>query len=89
MVKLLRRLVKKLGDTLDAWERFYEKDIGFFLLDNELPTADFLLRNSVHKVDKNFRNLRDILKNLRQLETALLQDSPQGVSDSLLVLNLI
>jgi hypothetical protein len=80
MVTLLRKLTNKLGDTIDAWDRFQRKDIGYFLFDDELPTTAFLLKCSINAVDNVFLDLRDILRKLRQLEKGLCQDSPQGVS---------
>jgi hypothetical protein len=32
MVALLRKLVNRLGNTVDAWDRFQRKDMGYFLL---------------------------------------------------------
>ena len=81
MVKFLRRLSTKLGDTINAWDRFQRKDICYFLYDDELSTTDLLLKSSVNEVDNVFLDLRDIFKKLRQLEEGLCRDSPQGVSD--------
>ncbi|KAE9375793.1 hypothetical protein N431DRAFT_454401 [Stipitochalara longipes BDJ] len=79
MVRLLRKLINKLGDTLDAWDRFHKKDIGYFLFDDDLSTTESILKNSVDKVDNVFLDLKDILKKLRKLEKGLCQDSPQGL----------
>ena len=81
MVTLLRKLISKLGDTIDAWDRFQRKDIGYFLFDDGLPTTASLLKCSVNEVDNVFLDLKDILRKLRQLEKGLCQDNPQGVSD--------
>jgi hypothetical protein len=81
MVTLLRKLISKLGDTIDAWDRFQRKDIGYFLFDDELSTTASLLKCSVSEVDNVFLDLKDILRKLRQLEKGLCQDNPQGVSD--------
>jgi hypothetical protein len=81
MVTLLRKLISKLGGTIDAWDRFQRKDIGYFLFDDELSTTASLLKCSVNEVDNVFLDLKDILRKLRQLETGLCQDNPQGVSD--------
>jgi hypothetical protein len=81
MVKLLRRLISRLGDTLDAWDKFKRKDIGYFLIDNGVPTESRVLTSSVNEVDNVFLELNSIVKKLRQLEKGLVQDSPQGVSD--------
>jgi hypothetical protein len=81
LVMLLRKLISRLGSTVDAWERFREKDIGYFLLDDELPTTASLLECSVNAVDNVFRDLKAILRKLRELKDELCHDSPQGVSD--------
>jgi hypothetical protein len=81
MVTLLRKLISRLGDTVDAWKRFQRKDIGYFLFDDGLPTSSSLLTCSVNAVDNVFLDLKDILSKFRQLEEKLCQDSPQGVSD--------
>jgi hypothetical protein len=80
MVALLRRLISRLGDTVDAWDRFQRKDIGYFLFDDDAPTKASLLKGSVNVVDNIFLDLKDIFRKLRQLEEELCQDSPQGVS---------
>jgi hypothetical protein len=80
MVTLLRKLISKLGDTVEAWDRFQKKDIGYFMFDDGLPTTSSLLRFSVNEVDNVFLDLKDILRKLRKLEKGLCQDSPQGVS---------
>lgn len=80
MVTSLRKLIAKLGDTVDAWDKFQKKDIGYFLVDDELPTTASLLKCSVNEVDNVFLDLKDILRKLRLLEKGVCQDSPQGVS---------
>jgi hypothetical protein len=80
MVALLRKLISRLGDTVDAWDRFQRKDIGYFLFDDDAPTKASLLKGSVNDVDNVFLDLKDIFRKLRQLEDELCQDSPQGVS---------
>jgi hypothetical protein len=77
---LLRKLVARLGDTLDAWDRFQRKDICYFLFDDDSPTDSTLLKQSVNNVDTLFLDLKDILKKLRRLEEDLCKQSPQGVS---------
>jgi len=80
MIKLLRRLISRLRNTVDAWERFARKDIGYFLFDDEVPTESRVLKSSVNEVDNVFLELTGILKKLEQLERGRCQDSPQGVS---------
>jgi hypothetical protein len=80
-VTLLRKLISGLGDTVDAWNRFQRRDIGYFIFDDELPTNSSSLKCSVNAVDNVFLDLKDILRKLRQMERGLCQDSPQGVSN--------
>ena len=81
MVTLLRSLTGRLGDTVDAWDRFQRKDIGYFLFDEDSPTASSYLKALVNDVDTIFSDLKDILRKLQHLEGELCQDSPQGVSN--------
>jgi hypothetical protein len=80
MVKLLRDLISRLRDTVEAWDRFQRKDIEYFLFDDDSPTTELFLKNLVTVVDTIFSDLRDILRKIQQLEDELCQDSPQGVS---------
>jgi hypothetical protein len=81
IIALLRKLISRLGDTVDAWDRFQRKDIGYFLFDDGLPTNSSLLKSSVNEVDNVFLDLKDILRNFLRLEKGLFQDTPHGVSD--------
>lgn len=81
MVTLLRSLTSRLGDTVDAWDRFQRKDIGYFLFDEDSPTASSYLKALVNDVDTIFSDLKDILRKLQHLEGEICQDSPQGVSN--------
>lgn len=80
MVRLLRRLLSGLGNTVDAWDRFVKKDLEFFSFDDGVLTTSPLLISSLNAVDAVFTDLKDIHKKLRQLEEELCRDSPQGVS---------
>jgi hypothetical protein len=80
MVTLLRTLIGKLEDTVEAWDRFQKKDVAYFRFDDELLTTSLLLKSSINEVDNVFLDLKDILRKLRKLEKGLCQDSPQGVS---------
>ena len=80
MVKVLRRLKSRLSDTVDAWDKFQRKQIGYFLLDDSFPTSSSPLKSSVSAVDDVFLDLKGFLKKLQQLENELCQDNPQGVS---------
>jgi hypothetical protein len=82
MVALLRQLNGTLSDSVESWDRFLEKDVGYFQDDEPSPIASTraLLRESVNAVDRAFSNLKDILRKLRKLEAELCQDSPRGVS---------
>lgn len=81
MVILLRKLVRRLGDTVDAWDGFQQKDISYFLFDDEFQTASNLLKESVNAVDTVFLDLRGLLRQLQSLKKELCRDSPQGVSN--------
>ena len=85
MVKLLRKLINKLGDTVEAWERFVRKDIGYFLFDDDgVPSTSSFLKFSVNAVDNIFLELKDILRKFKHLEEELCKDNPLlGVSYSL------
>jgi hypothetical protein len=80
MVTLLRRLRSTLSDTVDAWDKFQRKEIGYFLFDDASPTTSSDLESSVSAVDDVFLDLKGIFKKLRELEDELCQDNPQGVS---------
>ena len=82
MVRLLRQLISGLSDTVGAWGEFQRKEIGYFLIDGESPSAPSppSLRSSVAAVDKAFSFLKVLLRKLRDLEKQLCEDNPQGVS---------
>jgi hypothetical protein len=80
MVTRLRTLLSRLGDTVDAGDRFQRADIGYVLFDDDCPTASRLLKDSVIAVDTVFLDLKDIQRKLRNLENELCQDNPQRVS---------
>ncbi|PMD62171.1 uncharacterized protein K444DRAFT_363261 [Hyaloscypha bicolor E] len=76
MVKLLRKLMSKLGDTAEAWERFRRKDIGYFIPDDDgVPSTSSFLKCSVNVVDNIFLDLKDILRKFRHLEQELCKDN--------------
>ncbi|PMD45421.1 hypothetical protein L207DRAFT_508317 [Hyaloscypha variabilis F] len=79
MVMLLRSLICRLGDTVDAWEGFQRKDIGYFQFDDDSPTSALFLKDLVNSVETIFSHLRYILRRFHQLENELRQDSPQGL----------
>ena len=81
MVVLLRDLICRLGATVDAWEEFERKDIGYFQFDDDSPTSDEFLKELGNSVETIFSRLRNILRRFHQLENELRQDSPQGVSN--------
>jgi hypothetical protein len=80
MVGLLRQLISGLSDTVGAWDKFQRKEIGYFLYDGESSTAASTLKSSVNAVDNAFWDLKDLLRKLRDLESELCKDNPQGVS---------
>jgi hypothetical protein len=79
MVTLLRLLNSRLSDTIDAWDIFQRKEIGYFLLDDTSPTTSLLLEHSVSAVEDVFLGLKTIFKKLQALESELCQDIPYGV----------
>jgi hypothetical protein len=82
IITLLVRLTSRLSDTVRAWDRFKEKDMYYFLFDedNGSLTSSSSLKSSVNSVDDCFLDLKDILKKLCHLEMELLKYNPQGVS---------
>jgi hypothetical protein len=80
MVKLLRQLIRRLSETISAWDEFENHEIGYFLYDGESPTTSSSLKFSLGAVNKAFSDLKDILRKLRYLERELCKDNPQGVS---------
>ncbi|KAE9363248.1 hypothetical protein N431DRAFT_357282 [Stipitochalara longipes BDJ] len=80
MVKLLRRLRSRLEDTVNAWDRFQKAEVGYFLFDDDSPTASTSLRDMTSSVDTIFWDLKEILKKLESLQAELCQDSPQGLN---------
>jgi len=79
MVTLLRRLRGRLGDIVDAWDKFQQGEIGYFLFDEESPTVSIQLKECVIAIDAVFLEFKDILKKLERHAHWLCQDSPQGV----------
>jgi hypothetical protein len=78
MLKLLRQLISRVSDTIEAWDEFCRKDIGYFL-DDDTPSS-LSLKHSIGAVDSGFAKMRCLLSRLQRLQKELSQDSPQGVS---------
>jgi hypothetical protein len=77
ILELLRRLITRLSDIVMAWDRFKQKDMGYFLFDddNGSRTSSSPLKSSVNFVDHCFLDLKDILKKLCHLEDDLRKNS--------------
>lgn len=71
MVKLLSRLIRRLSDTIHAWDRLQESEIDYFLYDGDSRTSSASLKVSVAAVGKTFSELSGILRRLKDLETEL------------------
>lgn len=77
-MKLLRRLIGRLSDLVEAWEQFSVKDVRYFL-DSDFPSSLFL-EDSIAIVDSDFTKMKALLSRFKKMETELCNDSPQGVS---------
>lgn len=75
MVQLLRQLISGLSDTIEVWDQFRGREIGYFL-ENDSPS----LKPSMAAIDRIYAELGGLLSKLQRLERELCQDSPQGVS---------
>jgi len=75
MVTSLSLLIRRLSDTIRAWDQFRENEIGHFLYDGESRTSSAPLKVSVAAVGKTFSELRGILRRLKDLEKELLKDN--------------
>ena len=75
MMKLLVQLISPLSDTIEAWDEFQRKEVGFFLHD-ESPS----LRPSIVATSKAFAKLKILLLKLERLKKELNNDNPQSVS---------
>jgi hypothetical protein len=80
MVKLLRQLISRLSDTVDAWDQFQQKEIGYFGCHSEPPAASPSLKSSVAAVEKPFGKLKVLRGALQDLKKELCEENPQGVS---------
>ena len=80
MVKLLIQLISRLSDTVEAWDEFQGKEIGYFLYGADSPNCSAPLRPLVAAIEKAFSRLRVILWKLGRLRKELCEDNPQGVS---------
>jgi hypothetical protein len=80
LVELLRQLIRLLSRTVEAWDEFQRKEIGYFLYDGESPTASPSLRPSLDNIDRVFSNLKGCLRKLQDFEKELRDDHPHGVS---------
>lgn len=83
MVELLRQLISGLSDTVGAWGKFKQTEIGYFLYEGESGASSSSLKPWLASIDKAFGELKGLRRKLQDLERELYQDNPQGVSVSL------
>jgi hypothetical protein len=83
MVKLLRRLINNLSETVGAWDKFKRKGVWLFLCDSESANTPSSLKPTIGAAEEIFEDLRSLLEKLRDLAKDLCQDSPQGVRSHL------
>jgi hypothetical protein len=88
MVSFLRQLKGRLSETIDAWDRFKRKDLGYFIIQDDSQTSLSALKSSIDVVDDSFLDLKCILKRIKQHEDELCQDNPQGVSQLSLIVRI-
>lgn len=79
MVKLLRLLISGLFDTIQAWDQFAEKEIGYLRCPNDPRNA---LASPLDAIEKAFREMKKLHKKLQNLRKELCEENPQGVSCS-------
>jgi len=70
-LELLRQLIRRLSDTIEAWDEFQRKEIGYFLYDGESPTASPSLRPLLHSIDRVFSKFKGYLRKLQDFEKEL------------------
>jgi hypothetical protein len=80
MVKLLRQLISTLSDTVEAWDQFQQKEIGYFVCHSEPPPALAFLKSSVAAIEKAFLKLKVLRGTLQNLRKELCEKNPPGVS---------
>ena len=76
MVNLLEQLISSLSDTVQAWEEFQRKEIGYFLYGSDSLNCSAPLRPIVDAIDKEFSQLRDNLLKLERLRKELCEANP-------------
>jgi hypothetical protein len=80
MVKLLRPLIDSLSDTVEAWDQFQQKEIGYFRCQGDPLSASSSLNSSIAAVEKAFGKLKTLRGKLQNLRKELCAENPQGVS---------
>jgi hypothetical protein len=66
-----------LSDTIQAWDHFQQKDIGYFRCQSDPPNS---LASSIDTIERAFGKLRMHRTKLQTLKKELCDDAPQGVS---------
>jgi hypothetical protein len=77
MVKLLQQLISGLSDTIQVWDHFQQKDIGYFRCQSDPPNS---LASSLDTIERAFGKLRMLRTKLQTLKKELCDNAPQGVS---------
>ena len=71
MLELLSLLIRKISETIHAWDQFQEREIGYFLNDGDSEASSAGPKVSVATVDRTFLELGGILRRLKELEKEL------------------
>jgi hypothetical protein len=77
MISLLRQLIADLLDTVEVWNHFKQKEIGYFLSDSDPPNP---LDSSLGAIEKSFQELERLHKKLQNLRKELSEENLQRVS---------
>jgi hypothetical protein len=77
MISLLRQLITSLLDTVEVWNHFTRKEIGYFRCESDPPNP---LASPLGAIEKSFQELERLHKKLQNLRKELCGENPQRVS---------
>lgn len=77
MISLLRQLMIGLLDTVEVWDQFTEKEIGFFLCQSDPPNA---LASPLGAIEKSFQEMKRLHNKLQNLRKELREENPQRLN---------